>query len=639
MSLPSTISRSSTAETDICQPADVRPAQILTVNVEEYFQAGVFHRFIDEKHWYRFDSRLQKNIEDTLEVLEQHSTQATFFVLGWIAERYPELVRRISDAGHEVASRGFLHQPLLKRERGERCEDLRRSRTVLQDVTGQPIYGFRLSDGWMHQVDLPFLEDIGEAGYRYDSSLMPRRRDFRHEPSRRTIHQHALSCGTLFEIPPSTIRLAGSWLPIAGGNYQRQFPDAIMRSAVARWVRTETSPFVMYLQSWELDSDQPELSAPGRLSRLRHYRNLGKYRWLLPEYLKTWRFVSVSDYAGLPDSPLASMIHSETSPPVSRTTVVPSVRLRPSEALSLQRSSNHAADRTAPISGPVALDIRNGRRAPESRTGVTLVIPCFNEEGSLPYLSRTLVHLKHALSVNYDLQIVFVDDCSRDNTRDVLQQLFATEPQVRIIHHEVNRGVSAAILTGMQAATTDIVCSMDCDCSYDPHELQHMLPLMKPGVALVTASPYHRDGRVRNVPAWRLMLSHSLSVMYRLLLQQSLHTWTSCFRVYRRSQILDLPLQENGFLGTAELAAQLCLHGRTIAEHPAVLEVRLFGASKMKTLRTIASHLRLLTRIVLQRVGGERFVPQAKQMSPTRQQPEPEPDHGLGQTELRERLR
>jgi hypothetical protein len=129
-----------------------------------------------------------------------------------------------------------------------------------------------------------------------------------------------------------------------------------------------------------------------------------------------------------------------------------------------------------------------------------------------------------------------------------------------------------------------------------------MLPLMKPGVAMVTASPYHRDGNVRNVPGWRLTLSHGLSVMYRVLLRRKLSTWTSCFRVYRKSQILDLPLNETGFLGTAELAAQLCLHDRVIVEHPAVLEVRLFGASKMKTLRTIRSHLRLLARMATQRV-------------------------------------
>ena len=174
---------------------------------------------------------------------------------------------------------------------------------------------------------------------------------------------------------------------------------------------------------------------------------------------------------------------------------------------------------------------------------------------------------------------------------------------MKIIRHEFNRGVSAAILTGLQHADTEVVCSMDCDCSYDPHELSKMLPLLTDNVSMVTASPYHRNGQVRNVPGWRLLLSRGLSAIYQRLLKQELATWTACFRVYRRSQILDLPLKEDGFLGTAELAAQLVLNKRTIVEHPTTLEVRLFGLSKMKTLRAIISHLKLLARIATSRFG------------------------------------
>jgi hypothetical protein len=145
---------------------------------------------------------------------------------------------------------------------------------------------------------------------------------------------------------------------------------------------------------------------------------------------------------------------------------------------------------------------------------------------------------------------------------------------------------------------------MDADCSYDPHELVRMLELLTSDVAMVTASPYHPDGRVCNVPGWRLILSHTLSRLYRRLLGKSLSTWTSCFRVYRKQQIVDLDLRETGFLGTAELAAQLCLHGRKIVEHPATLEVRLFGFSKMKTVRTILAHLKLLTSVAAAKWRG-----------------------------------
>lgn len=581
--------------------SDVRPAQILTVNVEEYFQAGVFHRFIDARNWYRFDSRLQQNIEDTLTVLDEHGATATFFVLGWIAEKYPQLIRRISAAGHEVASRGYLHQPLLKRDRRERLDDLLRSRQILEDVVGRQVAGFRLSDGWLRSADLAFLEDVREAGYLYDSSLLPRRRDFRNDSSRRGVHEYSLPGGRLLEIPPSTIPVAGSWLPIAGGNYQRQLPNALMRSAVTRWIQTESSPFVMYFQVWEMDSEQPELSAVGKLTRIRHYRNLGKYRWLLPEYLRTWRFVSVRDHVRQPHSPLQSLSQQLAA------TATPTAAMRlwqPPVTTAVQAAEPAAAERSAATTARDARGVEVSRAAVAEPTPVTLVIPCYNEESSLPYLARTLEHLQQTLRERYALQVMFVDDCSRDQTPELLQRLFGAEPHMRIVQHARNRGVSAAIRTGLQAATTEIVCSMDCDCSYDPQELQHMLPLLQPGVAMVSASPYHRDGGVRNVPGWRLLLSHSLSVLYRVLLRQSLRTWTSCFRVYRRSQILDLPLQEDGFLGTAELAAQLCLRRRTVAEHPAVLEVRLFGASKMKTLRTIGSHLRLLSRIAAQRCCG-----------------------------------
>ncbi len=595
------LSNQSSAGNDSNGPADPCTTQILTINVEEYFQAGVFHRFIDSRNWYRFDSRLQSSVEETLAVLSENRTTATFFVLGWIAEKYPELIRLISDSGHEVASRGYLHQPLLQLERHERFEDLKRSRLLLEDVTGTAIRGFRLSDGWLRSSTLNFLEDVREAGYLYDSSLMPRHRDFRNNPERRVIHVNHLRAGELLEIPPSTISVCGNWFPIAGGNYQRQLPNALMRSAVSHWVQTMRSPFVMYFQSWEMDSEQPQLSAISRLAHIRHYRNLGKYRWLLPEYLRMWKFVSVMDHSALPGSPLRPLQLAESRPIMHRNSEIPRI------------ISQDERDTASPMTGVSASLQRrsqnNGQqdsgdlyRRPRTTTSVTLIIPCFNEEGSLPYLSRTLSHLADSLSGSYELNIIFVDDCSRDNTRELLKQIFGSEPRFRIIHHERNLGVSAAILTGMKAAETEIVCSIDCDCSYDPHELEQMLPMLKPGVAMVTASPYHRKGGVRNVPRWRLTLSHGLSVMYRVLLRQSLATWTSCFRVYRKSLILDLPLHENGFLGTAELAAQLCLHGRPIAEHPAVLEVRLFGASKMKTLKTIASHMRLLSSIAFQKV-------------------------------------
>ncbi|MFO0999922.1 MAG: glycosyltransferase [Planctomycetaceae bacterium] len=564
---------------------DIKSSQshILTVNLEDYFQAGAFHRFISPRNWYRFESRLQQNTEETLQLLSEHESRATFFVLGWIAEKYPELVRRIADAGHEIASRGYLHQPLLNLSAEARREDLRRSRELLEDTIGRSVVGFRLSDGWLRKKNLGFLDELLEAGYLYDSSLMPRRRDFGRQPWRRYVHEQTTSHGTILEIPPSTMPFAGGWLPIAGGNYLRQLPETFMNSAVEKWQRTETSPFVMYFQVWELDENQPQLSVTGRMTKIRHYRNLGKYRTLLPQYLKSARFTSIIDHAGLHNSPLAGL--SKRLENHDRTTFG---RTRCIDVLDTEESTP---------AGNFGV-----RQLP--RPGATLVIPCYNEESTLPYLHRTMQSLRHELSRQWDLKILFVDDSSKDNTYEVLQSLFGDDSDITILRHETNKGVSAAILTGINAAQTEIVASIDADCSYDPHELQSMLPRLTRDVAMVTASPYHRDGKVNNVPGWRLILSHTLSCMYRLLLGQKLSTWTSCFRVYRKQQIVDLPLVENGFLGTAELAAQLSLHGRRIVEHPATLEVRLFGFSKMKTVRTILAHLRLLSKVVERKFTG-----------------------------------
>jgi len=562
--------------------ADSARSQILTINLEDYFQAGVFHKYISPRNWYRFESRLQKNTEDTLALLDEHNTKATFFVLGWIAERYPELVRQIADKGHEIGSRGFLHQPLLRLSETARREDLVRSKESLEDTIGRAVTGFRLSDGWLKRRDLWFLNEVQEAGYLYDSSLMPRRRDFWRQPWRRFVHQHECRNGSLIEVPPSTSPMSGAWMPIAGGNYLRQLPENMMHTAVSNWIEKESSPFVMYFQVWELDADQPRLSVTSRLAKVRHYRNLGLYRKLLPEYLKTAKFTSIAGHSKLADSPVHELNqHTSVAFP-------PRLRNECSQpCVSAQKiAEENAITRVTP--GP-------------DRIPVTLVIPCYNEESSLPYLHRTMQHLRHALSPKWDLKVLFVDDCSCDNTYEVLQSLFGEDSDIEIVRHETNKGVSAAILTGINAAKTDVVASMDCDCSYDPLELQHMLPLMTKNVAMVTASPYHRDGKVSNVPRWRLVLSHTLSMMYRRLLKQKLSTWTSCFRIYRKLQIVDLPLHENGFLGTAELAAQLSLHGRMIVEHPATLEVRLFGFSKMKTVRTIFSHLRLLSKVLVEK--------------------------------------
>ncbi|MEM9030917.1 MAG: glycosyltransferase, partial [Pseudomonadota bacterium] len=183
-----------------------------------------------------------------------------------------------------------------------------------------------------------------------------------------------------------------------------------------------------------------------------------------------------------------------------------------------------------------------------------------------------------------------------------MQDQFGQDRQFKLIRHAANRGLGAAMMTGISAAETEIVAVTDSDCSYDPSKLWDMLPALGPGVAAVTASPYHKDGGVDGVPEWRLILSKGASALYRLVLNNKLATYTSCFRVYRRSAVERVSVHNDGFIGVAELLARLDFEGWRITEHPMVLEQRLFGRSKLKILKTVAGHLRLILELARHRL-------------------------------------
>jgi glycosyltransferase involved in cell wall biosynthesis len=240
------------------------------------------------------------------------------------------------------------------------------------------------------------------------------------------------------------------------------------------------------------------------------------------------------------------------------------------------------------------------------RTPISIVIPCFNEELILPYLSNTLAGVEAELSRQHEVHFIFVDDGSSDGTWSSLQKIFGDRPNCTLVRHEINRGVAGTIMTGIRTSETEVVCSMDCDCTYDPRELGPMVELLTPGVDLVTASPYHPKGKVLNVPEWRLFLSRTLSKMYGVVLHHKLATYTACFRVYRRSVVADVPLSRSGFIGVAELLGRLDLAGSGIVEYPTTLEVRILGRSKMKIVKTMAGHLRLIMELIGIRASGKR---------------------------------
>jgi glycosyltransferase involved in cell wall biosynthesis len=253
---------------------------------------------------------------------------------------------------------------------------------------------------------------------------------------------------------------------------------------------------------------------------------------------------------------------------------------------------------------PIATGTTATAQGTAARTAVSVVVPCYNEQESLPYLANTLRGVVCKFEDRYRFSFVFVDDCSTDLTWQTLQSIFGADESCTLVRHERNRGVAAAMHTGIESATAEVVCTMDCDCTYDPHELGGMIALLADGVDVVTASPYHPSGSVRNVPYWRLCLSKGLSLLYRLVLRQKLYTYTSCFRVYRRQAALSVVVQRGGFFGVAEMLGRLDLAGRRVVEYPTTLEARVLGRSKMKIIRTIAGHLDLLRHLIWLRVTG-----------------------------------
>jgi dolichol-phosphate mannosyltransferase len=255
-----------------------------------------------------------------------------------------------------------------------------------------------------------------------------------------------------------------------------------------------------------------------------------------------------------------------------------------------------------------SLEVGSANAAGESAVlpRLSIVVPCHNEAESLGKLVAQLQPLRSALAGPYEMELLLVDDGSTDETWRKLQELFSGDAAARLIKHDVNRGIAAAIGTGLAHASGELVASLDADCTYEPLQLVALLARMTPEVDLVVASPYHPQGKVVGVPGWRLALSRLASRMYRAVMRNKLHTYTSCVRVYRRGAVVDLPVQRGGFVGIVELVWQLDRRGGRIVECPAVLTVRTTGQSKMRVARVALSHLSLLAEAAWDRLIGRR---------------------------------
>ena len=262
----------------------------MSIDVEDYFHVSVFDGLIPRSAWATMQSRVCANTRRLLDVFDEFAVRSTFFVLGWVGERHPDLVREIAARGHEVASHGYAHRLIYDQTPAAFREDVRRSKRLLEDASGQAVAGYRAPSYSITPRSLWALDVLVEEGYQYDSSIFPIRHDRYGIPvSARRPYRIERPGGTLVEVPGSTTRVGSLNLPVAGGGYFRLLPYWWAHWGISRVNRIDHAPVVFYLHPWEIDPGQPRLPA-GRMGRLRHYRNLEHTETRLRQLLTDFRF-------------------------------------------------------------------------------------------------------------------------------------------------------------------------------------------------------------------------------------------------------------------------------------------------------------------------------------------------------------
>jgi polysaccharide deacetylase family protein (PEP-CTERM system associated) len=293
----------------VSSPPDSRIVNALTVDVEDYFQVSAFEGTVSRAEWPALRRRVADNTSRLLDLFAAHGVRATFFVLGWVAEREPALLHRISAEGHEVASHGYWHRLVYEQTPAEFREDVRVSKAVIEGIVGRPVFGYRAPSFSVTERSLWALDILSEEGFTYDASIFPIRHDRYGIPSSPR-HPHVRPCQCvgvgvdgrcptgrhrgLVEVPGSTLRLAGANLPVTGGGYFRLLPYAWSRWGIERLNQREACPAVFYIHPWEIDPEQPRMSARFTV-RLRHYGNLTRTARKLQRLLADFRFSTMWD--------------------------------------------------------------------------------------------------------------------------------------------------------------------------------------------------------------------------------------------------------------------------------------------------------------------------------------------------------
>jgi polysaccharide deacetylase family protein (PEP-CTERM system associated) len=278
----------------------------LTVDVEDYFQVAAFFDEVDPTTWDGFPLRVERNTHRLLDLFGRYGVQATFFVLGWVAERCPELVRAIATCGHEVACHGYSHRLIYQQTPLVFREETLRAKSCLEDQAQRPVFGYRAASYSITRSSLWALDVLAELGFLYDSSIFPIRHDRYGIPDspRWPYRIGTANSGRIVEFPPSTLAVGSYRLPVAGGGYFRIYPYLFTRFALSRINRREGRPFIFYLHPWEIDPGQPRIRARW-LSSFRHYTNLGRCEERFCRLLRDFQFATVGEV--LKETPISEV--------------------------------------------------------------------------------------------------------------------------------------------------------------------------------------------------------------------------------------------------------------------------------------------------------------------------------------------
>ena len=265
----------------------------LTIDVEDYFQVSAFAPFIKRSEWPQRECRVERNVERILALLESRNTHATFFTLGWIAERYPQLVRSIVAQGHELASHGYGHERVSDLNPSDFYADIDRAKKLLEDVGGVAVQGYRAPSFSIGSKNLWAFDSLARAGYRYSSSIYPIRHDHYGMPDAPRF-AHQVREGVL-EIPVTTLRLGGRNFPSSGGGYFRLLPYAVSRWMLRQVNARDGQPAIFYFHPWEIDAEQPRVAGIDAKTRFRHYVNIERMPGRLEQLLGDFAWGRMDD--------------------------------------------------------------------------------------------------------------------------------------------------------------------------------------------------------------------------------------------------------------------------------------------------------------------------------------------------------